>query len=81
MKSYHFDFGDSNDGQIGFSARVTAESPEAAAALLREALPEAFAVPLNNCDSASEAAVEYVNVYINAALVTTADIFEEDDAQ
>lgn len=69
MNSYHFDLGNSNTGPIGFCARITAETPEEALRILRDALPDEL-----SADTSGGAHVEYINVYFNPDAVTVADI-------
>jgi hypothetical protein len=76
MKSYLFSCGDSGRGPVGFCARVEAETPEEALALLREALPEEVPVPIHDDQGNRDGRFEYVNVYLSAENVTLADIDE-----
>lgn len=77
MKSYHFDCGDSNNGPIGFCARIDAESKAEAVKRLRELLEQndnAVDVPLTDSPGG-----EYVTVYFNGLRVTEKDIDEVND--
>lgn len=75
MNSYHFDLGNSTDGPIGFCARVTAESAEAAIEILKEALPESVEIGCHD----ETGSIEYLAVYLNADAITLSDIDEEDE--
>lgn len=74
MKSYHFDCGDSNNGPIGFCARIDANSEAEAVARLRELLEmndNTVDVPLTDSPGGG-----YVAVYFNPLNVTEAHIDE-----
>ena len=73
MTSFHFDLGDSNDGPIGFCARVQADSQEQALERLREALPDDLVVPT------SHEGIEYIEVYFNRANINLEHIDDEED--
>lgn len=73
--SYHFDVGNSSDGPLGLCARVLADSPEEALALLKAALPEEVEVDTD------ESRVEYINVYINDDYITVKDVGDEEDGE
>jgi hypothetical protein len=76
MTSYHFDCGNSNDGPVGFCARIRASSEEEALRILHEAMPETIEVrPM-----AHEDAVEYIHVYTGTENVTVKDIDDEEAA-
>lgn len=67
---YHFDCGNSNEGPIGFSAVITAETPEEALAILKDKLPEELmAVEANELPGAKD----YIQVYFNSDAITLAD--------
>lgn len=73
MPSYHFDVGNSDEGPIGYCARVTAESKEEAIEKLR--------AQLDHIGGAREIFrdwddIEYLEVYFNSELVTVDDIDE-----
>lgn len=74
MKSFHFSLGNSTDGPIGFCARVTAESRDAAVDILRLCIGDTLEMRLRHEQ------VEYANVYFNEDAITVADIDEEEDA-
>lgn len=78
MKSFHFDCGDSSDGPIGFCARVTADDEAKALQLLRDALPLDLKVGIEDRPEGAPG-VEYIQVYFNAANITTKDIDEVND--
>jgi hypothetical protein len=71
--SFHFDCGNSSQGHVGFCARVRAESPQEALAILREALPEELRVDID------DDRVEYLNVYFGESNVGKGDIDMVDD--
>ena len=71
--SYHFDVGNSSVGHIGFCARVLAESPEEAVAVLRELIPPEIERVCNN-----DPRIEYADVYFNPKAFTVDDIDEPD---
>jgi hypothetical protein len=75
MKSYsfHFDCGNSDDGPVGFCARVRAESPQEALTILRQVLPETAEIPTD------DDRVEYLNVYFGPENVLKSDIDMVDD--
>jgi hypothetical protein len=75
MPSFHFDCGNSNEGHIGFCARVRADSPQQALEILKDALPEELEVQVD------DPRVEYLNVYFGYDNVAEKDIddFDEDD--
>lgn len=85
MTSYHFDVGNSNDGPIGFCARVLADSREEAVERLRLALDNMQDNYKNfdDCtDDKSESpgeGIEYVKVYFNADAITAANIDDEEE--
>ena len=72
VKSYHFCLGNSNDGPVGYCARVDATSKEEAVELLKARLPDSVMVQ----DSGGD---EYIEVYLNNEAITTSDIDEVDD--
>jgi len=57
--SFHFSVGNSSHGHIGFCARVFADTPQEAAELLKEGLPE-YVPRICNGE-----AFEYTHVYFN----------------
>jgi hypothetical protein len=64
MNSYHFDVGNSNQGPVGFCARIRANSPEEALERLRFLLPESslvFEQPEHE---------EYIDAYFNPDALT-----------
>jgi len=71
LKSFLIDVGNSTDGPIGMSIRVMAVSKEEAIQLVKDSLPECVQV-----DSFVDVdpAIEYVNVYLNATVLTVRDI-------
>jgi len=71
--SFHFDCGNSSQGHIGFCARVRAETPQEALAILKEALPEELKVDVD------DDRIEYLNVYFGYDNVTKGDIDMVDD--
>jgi len=76
QSSFHFSFGNSSYGPVGFCARVTAATPAEAVAILKEVFNDAahgISVPV-----ASER-VEYIEIYINPEYVTEAGIDEAED--
>jgi hypothetical protein len=72
LKSYHFSFGNSTDGPVGFCARVRAKSRAEAARLLRKAMPPSQKVTVLNTRG-----IEYVEAYFNPDALTTKGIDEE----
>jgi len=66
--SFHFDCGNSSQGHVGFCARVRAETPHEALAILKEALPEELRVEVD------DDRIEYLNVYFGSANMTKKDI-------
>lgn len=72
MKSYHFSFGNSYPGPIGYCARVKADSPDEAVEILRESISHEFGIPYN-----SSGRIEYAEAYLNPDAITVADIDEE----
>jgi hypothetical protein len=84
LKSYHFDFGDSSNGPIGYCARVWAHSKREAVELLREALPlEVNVSPLDGEGSVydNESGIEYITVYLNDEAVTEKSIDDWEDCE
>lgn len=79
--SYHFDLGNSNEGPVGFCARVVADSEEEALDILRERL-ESLGQLVNAWDGDRDGDhhEEYIEVYFNGANVTVADIDDFEDA-
>lgn len=68
LKSYHFDLGNSNQGPIGFCARVTAESAKEAAEKLRsavESMNAEFDLAKGAGLKSDNPALEYLQVYFN----------------
>lgn len=80
LHEYHFSFGNSTTGAIGFCTAVTAESAEEAVEILRKELPESFSVPLSNGGSKDDRVV-YAQVYINGEGITkrNIDMIDEED--
>ena len=72
VKSYHFCLGNSNDGPVGYCARVDATSKEEAVELLKAKLPDSVMVPCYGVN-------EYIEVYLNIEAITKSDIDEVDD--
>lgn len=70
MPKYHFSIGNSSEGAIGLSARVTGSSREDALATLLDSLQEAHDI------SPDDPFVDYINVYINHEAITVEDINE-----
>ena len=77
-KQFHFSAGDSSKGSIGFCAVIRAKSKDDAVALLKRVLPDSIKVHPAG-DDKDNAAVEYIEVYINAKAVTVKDIDEEEE--
>lgn len=67
LYDYHFDLGDSNDGPIGFCARVIARCDQEALILLRERLPDSFPVREGR---------ECIEIYLSPHNITVSDISE-----
>ena len=74
MTEYHFDLGNSTHGPIGMCAKVRASSKEKALAILQASLPDEIEVPF-----LSDEEIVYVQVYISANNITTADIDDEEE--
>lgn len=77
LYDYHFNLGNSTFGPIGFCARVVAQSKETALAKLTARLPESVRVRPYWDDKHYKG--EYIEIYINAGAITTADIDEFED--
>lgn len=71
--SFHFDCGNSSQGHVGFCARVRAETPQEALAILKEALPEELKVDID------DDRIEYCQVYFGSENLTKHDIDMIDD--
>lgn len=75
--SYHFEFGDSVDGPVSYSALVVATSPEAAVARLRAQIEEA----LDYDESHDRGDLsEFIASHYNPEKISTANIFESSEA-
>lgn len=75
MNDYHFSFGNSTDGPVGYCARVLAETPEQAVTKLQERLEKLG----YNLDAVTGTDMElqwgeYIQVYFNAGAISIADI-------
>ena len=75
-RSYHFSLGNSSEGPVGFCARITASSKEAAVAKLQMALFDALDHPVCGEDADD---IEYIQVYFNSDAITVDDIDEVDN--
>lgn len=77
--SYHFDLGNSNEGPVGFRARVIADTREEALSILQRRLEDlgqaCMAFDGADGDGARE---EYIEVYFNGENVTTDHIDSEE---
>jgi len=67
LRSYHFSFGNSSDGPIGFCARVNAHSRADAARILKERLDE-FTSDLSMLVQNYQTTGEYIEVYSTTVL-------------
>jgi hypothetical protein len=79
IKSFHFDLGNSNDGQVGACARVRASSKKEALEILLSHLGDEGEVEVIDeftSDGDDDKGIEYFNVYLNYDLITTKDIDE-----
>lgn len=76
--SYHFSLGNSNDGPIGYCARVVATSPKEAVELLREIIAEEQEIEKCGTDAQNDRC-EYIEAYINPGAITEKDIDEVND--
>jgi hypothetical protein len=72
-KSFLISAGNSDQGPVGFCARVRAETKEDAVQKLQAVLPECMEV-LSYLDPDERADIEYFNVYCNYEKLTVADI-------
>ena len=72
VQSYHFSLGNSNEGPVGYCARVDAISEDEAVELLKARLPDSVMVS----DSFGN---EYIEVYLNIEAIPKSDIDEVDD--
>jgi len=70
LTSYHFTFGNSTTGAVGFCGRVNARSRAEAVEILRRRLPETL-----NVFTATHTD-EYINVYFNLKRIRASDIDE-----
>ena len=77
VQSYHFSLGNSNEGPVGYCARVDATSEEEAVELLKARLPES--VMAQGSGGNEYLGNEYIEVYLNIEAITTSDIDEVDD--
>ena len=75
MKSYHFSFGDSSDGPVGYCARILAESEDEAVEILEEMVAARDTIEL------WAEGEEYLAVYLNPARVTAEDIDDVDEPE
>jgi formylmethanofuran dehydrogenase subunit E len=84
MKSHHFSLGSSTRGPVSYCARITASS-EAEAIQRRQQIIRARSA----CENEGEFEVrtgedgrhvEYLAIYLNPKVITTADIDDSDDA-
>lgn len=76
MPEYVIDCGNSSVGPIGFTARVTAGSPEQALEMLKDELPD-FSQVLPWGDDSEV----HLNVYFNADAITLADVDVEEEEE
>lgn len=84
MKSFHFNMGNSSTGEIGFCARVKAETKKKAVQLLKDALEQlsdGHKVWDDKSDDPQELpdGVQYVRVYFNPDAVKARCIDESDE--
>lgn len=81
MPSYLFSLGNSSTGPVGFCARVTGDTPEAALATLKEHLDSIMGgrggLEAHKFFDTNES-IEYVTVYFNADAITVTDIEESE---
>lgn len=75
LMSFHFDMGDSTRGPVGVCARVVARSRERALEILKASLPETIEISIETDHKLlkDDERVEYINVYMNGAAITTKD--------
>lgn len=76
MKSYHFDLCNSNEGPIGYCARILAMSKEEAVEKLRKLLPESHNIFGDN-DVGVPLGQEYIQVYFNYETQPTVDDIDD----
>lgn len=80
MHRYHFSFGNSNDGPIGYCAAVYADSPQEAVGILKTELEElraqdgAMISDYGEFRGTGEKGISYVQAYLNEEKVTVDDI-------
>ena len=75
MKRFHFSFGDSSKGPVGYCAAIEAETPEQAVELLKKQMPEQWEVN-GNPDEEGHHELDYIEVYFNTDAITVKDIDE-----
>lgn len=80
MKTFHFSLGNSNDGPVGFCARVQAKDINRAVEILQAALPEESVIQ-EESPGKDEEGIEYLTVYFNPKVVTWQSIDEEDEVE
>ena len=79
-KQFHFSAGNSSKGPIGFCAVILAKSKADALARLKRVMPDSLKVhPLG--DDEDNAAVVYIQIYINDSKITVKDIDEEEEVE
>jgi hypothetical protein len=79
LRSYHFDFGNSTDGPIGYCARVVAASKKKAVAIMRRAIPTEMKI--HPCGTSKDAAaVQYIEAYLNPKAISAKDIDDSEPA-
>lgn len=82
MPNYHFDCGNSNEGHIGFCARVNAATPEEALQKLKDRLPMEVEVKYHEVVPEMDPRSEYIQIYITPENITVSDIdFEDADEE
>lgn len=81
MFSFHFDCGDSNDGPVGFCARVKAETKEKALQILKNTLPTEVKARPASSDEKENGAIEYIEIYLNPDRITLNDIDDGEEVE
>jgi len=76
MKSYHFSFGNSTSGPVGFCAQVAADTRGEAAAKLRRAVQQSTGASGEVAIRSAGPDIEYLAVYFNPEAIRTSDIDE-----
>lgn len=78
LKSFHFSFGDSGKGPIGYCARIIAKSAEDAVEMLKQIIPDEFPIAsdLQGVAPQTDQRLQHIDVYFNFDAISIRDIDE-----